>query len=245
MAISEETDPVLAEASYKLLRALEWEGVAMVEFRRNPVDGKAALMEINGRYWGTTSLPLQAGVEFPVYEWRLAHGEATITAIAQQAFTQLKAASGDRAKLAGANGVRSKGSWRESAHRLRHPTCLGRSAGSSRPYPARKNPGPSCRPSMVRTSSSAARPRRRTTPGSPDRRWSPPAVGECGTAPRAVRRQGVGPRPLSDQAYACNPESRKFTPQKQKTTISNPKIWYTAARCPSHPRFIRAWMYAP
>jgi protein-tyrosine-phosphatase/predicted ATP-grasp superfamily ATP-dependent carboligase len=75
MAISEETDPVLAEASYKLLRALEWEGVAMVEFRRNPVDGRAALMEINGRYWGTTSLPLQAGVEFPVYEWRLAHGE--------------------------------------------------------------------------------------------------------------------------------------------------------------------------
>jgi len=74
MAIAEETDPVLAEASYRLLRALEWEGVAMVEFRKDLANGSSALMEINGRYWGTTSLPLQAGVEFPVYEWRLAHG---------------------------------------------------------------------------------------------------------------------------------------------------------------------------
>ena len=75
MAIAEDADPELADASYRLLRALEWEGVAMVEFRKNPADGKWALMEINGRYWGTTSLPLQAGVEFPVYEWRLAHGQ--------------------------------------------------------------------------------------------------------------------------------------------------------------------------
>lgn len=74
MAIAEDANPELADASYRLLRALEWEGVAMVEFRQNPADGKWALMEINGRYWGTTSLPLQAGVEFPVYEWRLAHG---------------------------------------------------------------------------------------------------------------------------------------------------------------------------
>ena len=75
MAVADDADPELAEASYRLLRALEWEGVAMVEFRKNFADGKSALMEINGRYWGTTSLPLQAGVEFPVYQWRLAHGQ--------------------------------------------------------------------------------------------------------------------------------------------------------------------------
>jgi len=74
-AVAETADPELADASYRLLRALEWEGVAMVEFRKNHEDRKWALMEINGRYWGTTSLPLQAGVEFPVYEWRLAHGQ--------------------------------------------------------------------------------------------------------------------------------------------------------------------------
>ncbi len=73
MAISEEPDPVLAEDSLKLLRALEWEGVAMVEFRRNPANGRYALMEVNGRYWGTSSLPILAGLDFPAYQWRLLH----------------------------------------------------------------------------------------------------------------------------------------------------------------------------
>lgn len=75
MAIAEKTDPYLLDASVRLLRALEWEGVAMVEFRRNPKDRTAALMEVNGRYWGTTALPLLAGVEFPVYQWQILHGE--------------------------------------------------------------------------------------------------------------------------------------------------------------------------
>ncbi len=75
LAIAEPPDKALVDASRKLLGALEWEGVAMVEFRQNPADGTAALMEVNGRFWGTTSLPLQAGLQFPVYQWRLLHGQ--------------------------------------------------------------------------------------------------------------------------------------------------------------------------
>ena len=75
VAIAEAPDKALVGASRKLLRALEWEGVAMVEFRQNPADGTAVLMEVNGRFWGTTSLPLQAGLQFPVYQWRLLHGQ--------------------------------------------------------------------------------------------------------------------------------------------------------------------------
>ena len=75
MAVAEKPDPALAEASLKLLRAIEWEGVAMVEFRKNTVNGAAALMEVNGRYWGTVSLPILAGMAFPVYQWRLLHGQ--------------------------------------------------------------------------------------------------------------------------------------------------------------------------
>ena len=75
MAVSEAPDPALAAASQRLLVALDWQGPAMVEFRRNPADGKAVLMEVNGRYWGTTALPLMAGIEFPVYEWQLLHGQ--------------------------------------------------------------------------------------------------------------------------------------------------------------------------
>ena len=74
-AVAESVDPQLADASLRLLRALEWDGVAMVEFRHDRRTGVAALMEVNGRYWGTVSLALQAGIDFPRYQWQLAHGQ--------------------------------------------------------------------------------------------------------------------------------------------------------------------------
>ncbi len=47
----------------------------MVEFKVNSTDGAAVLMEVNGRYWGSVSLPLLAGMNFPLYQWKLVHGE--------------------------------------------------------------------------------------------------------------------------------------------------------------------------
>ena len=75
-AVAEPLDPVLFEKSLDLLRALRWEGPAMVEFKVNPRDGSAVLMEVNGRYWGTISLPILAGIDFPLYHWQLLHGVA-------------------------------------------------------------------------------------------------------------------------------------------------------------------------
>jgi len=75
MAIAETLDPALAEASLKLLRALEWEGPAMVEFRVDRETGNCVFMEVTGRYWGTSSLPILAGVDFPLYHWQILHGE--------------------------------------------------------------------------------------------------------------------------------------------------------------------------
>jgi predicted ATP-grasp superfamily ATP-dependent carboligase/protein-tyrosine-phosphatase len=75
LAISEALDPALMTAALTLLRALEWEGIAMVEFRYNRADRSAVLMEVNGRYWGTFSFAVSAGIDFPFYEWQLAHGE--------------------------------------------------------------------------------------------------------------------------------------------------------------------------
>jgi predicted ATP-grasp superfamily ATP-dependent carboligase len=74
-AVAEPVAPQLADTSLELLRGLEWEGVAMVEFRHDRRTGMAALMEVNGRYWGTVSLPIQAGIDFPAYQWQLAHAE--------------------------------------------------------------------------------------------------------------------------------------------------------------------------
>jgi len=73
-AVTESLDPKLAKSALILLEALEWDGVAMVEFRRNDATRTAVLMEVNGRYWGTLPLAIHAGMDFPFYEWQLAHG---------------------------------------------------------------------------------------------------------------------------------------------------------------------------
>ena len=75
VAIAESPEPMLIDQALKLLRALEWEGVAMVEFRYDRAQRRSALLEVNGRYWGTSALPIQAGMDFPWYEWQIAHGE--------------------------------------------------------------------------------------------------------------------------------------------------------------------------
>ncbi|PYX39192.1 MAG: hypothetical protein DMG75_01650 [Acidobacteria bacterium] len=75
MAIAEQPDSGLVQSSLDLLRALEWEGVAMVEYRRDPEQGTAVLMEVNGRFWGTSSLPILAGMDFPAYQWQIAHNQ--------------------------------------------------------------------------------------------------------------------------------------------------------------------------
>ncbi|MFW6380244.1 MAG: ATP-grasp domain-containing protein [Halorhodospira sp.] len=68
-------NPELLAQATQLLRALSWQGVAMVEYRHDPHSGRTVLMEVNGRYWGSVALPLQCGVELPWYEWQLAHGQ--------------------------------------------------------------------------------------------------------------------------------------------------------------------------
>lgn len=59
-------DEEMVEAARKLLAAVEWTGVAMVEFKRDNRDGKAKLMEINGRFWGSLQLAIASGANFPV-----------------------------------------------------------------------------------------------------------------------------------------------------------------------------------
>jgi predicted ATP-grasp superfamily ATP-dependent carboligase len=57
--------PQLRLASQRLLRQLGWQGVAMVEFRVDRRTREAYLMEINGRFWGSLQLAIDAGVNFP------------------------------------------------------------------------------------------------------------------------------------------------------------------------------------
>lgn len=57
--------PALLQASGKLIAALQWNGVAMVEFKLNQQTGEFCLMEINGRFWGSLPLADAAGADFP------------------------------------------------------------------------------------------------------------------------------------------------------------------------------------
>lgn len=74
VAVSEPVDPTLLDYSVRLLRALEWEGVAMVEFRHDGSTGEIVLMEVNGRFWGSLPLASAAGMDFPLYAWQLSQG---------------------------------------------------------------------------------------------------------------------------------------------------------------------------
>lgn len=61
--VAEQPDPELLEHARRLVEALGWDGLIMVEFRMTP-DGPR-LMELNGRVWGSMALPVRAGVDFP------------------------------------------------------------------------------------------------------------------------------------------------------------------------------------
>jgi predicted ATP-grasp superfamily ATP-dependent carboligase len=68
-------DADLLSRSADLLRAFDWQGVAMVEFKLNDKTNAPYLMEVNGRLWGSLQLAIDAGVDFPALLVKLALGE--------------------------------------------------------------------------------------------------------------------------------------------------------------------------
>ena len=60
---SEALDPDLYGHSLQILSALQWTGLALVEFKSGETGPK--LMEINGRVWGSLPLAVMSGVDFP------------------------------------------------------------------------------------------------------------------------------------------------------------------------------------
>lgn len=58
-------DPALERACEELLDRLGWDGVAMVELKRDLDNGGWRVMEINGRFWGSLQLAVDSGVDFP------------------------------------------------------------------------------------------------------------------------------------------------------------------------------------
>jgi predicted ATP-grasp superfamily ATP-dependent carboligase len=99
-------DTALLAQSRTLLDRFGWYGVAMVEYKRDLRTGTPFLMEINGRFWGSLQLAIDAGVDFPrlLAALALSHEVPDFDGYRQ--------------------GVRSRWTWGQIDHvltRLRHP----------------------------------------------------------------------------------------------------------------------------
>lgn len=66
------SNELIAKMGIKLLEEMGWYGVAMVEFKVDRRDGEPKLIEVNPRFWGSLSLAIEAGVDFPYLLYRLA-----------------------------------------------------------------------------------------------------------------------------------------------------------------------------
>jgi len=90
----------LIESSRALLRHFDWSGVAMVEYKVDAMSGTPYLMEVNGRFWGSLQLAIDAGVDFP--------------ALLLRAFSGEKLTGVTRYEI----GIRSRWEWGEVDHLL-------------------------------------------------------------------------------------------------------------------------------
>jgi predicted ATP-grasp superfamily ATP-dependent carboligase len=64
--------PVLEEHAHNLLHAVDFHGVAMVEFKYDERTRRSWLLEVNPRFWGSLALAIQSGVDFPYLLYRMA-----------------------------------------------------------------------------------------------------------------------------------------------------------------------------
>lgn len=55
----------LISVGLKILKTLDWHGVAMVEFKKDTRDNTFKLIEINPKFWGSLDLAIASGIDFP------------------------------------------------------------------------------------------------------------------------------------------------------------------------------------
>jgi predicted ATP-grasp superfamily ATP-dependent carboligase len=104
----------LVAAGTKLLAQLGWQGVAMIECKRDLATGRYVFMEVNGRLWGSLQLAIDAGVDFPALLVGCALGSPVVPAASYRI------------------GVRSRWFWGDVDHlylRLRDGNAAGEGSG--------------------------------------------------------------------------------------------------------------------
>jgi len=64
----------MTDYAVRLLERVKWHGVAMVEFKVDRHSKVPMLMEINGRFWGSLQLAIDAGLNFPYLLYKAMNG---------------------------------------------------------------------------------------------------------------------------------------------------------------------------
>jgi predicted ATP-grasp superfamily ATP-dependent carboligase len=67
-------DPKVKQYGLKLLDALQWHGVANIEFKLDKKDKQFKLMEINPKFWASVEVASQSGKDFPYLLCKMANG---------------------------------------------------------------------------------------------------------------------------------------------------------------------------
>lgn len=117
---SVQVEEALLTSTTQLLQRLGWQGVAMLECKLDEVTGQPYVLEVNGRFWGSLQLALDAGVPFPRLLVEAALGQG---------------ATPDRGYRL---GVRSRWLWGDTDHlliELRRPETSPGNPANGRPWP--------------------------------------------------------------------------------------------------------------
>lgn len=64
-------NPALLKASELIVNAIDYTGVAMVEFKFNNKTRDWIFIELNARFWGSLPLPVSCGVDFPYFLFQM------------------------------------------------------------------------------------------------------------------------------------------------------------------------------
>ncbi|VVB54063.1 D-alanine--D-alanine ligase [uncultured archaeon] len=64
--------PEMEKIAKKLLEHVDWNGLAMVEFKMDKRTKKPVLLEVNPRFWGSVNQAVASGVDFPYLLYKMA-----------------------------------------------------------------------------------------------------------------------------------------------------------------------------
>lgn len=70
--------PKLEELTNSLLKELNWHGPCSVQFIGNEDSGDYRLTEVNPRFWGSLTMDVRAGIDYPYYFWLLSGGQSVV-----------------------------------------------------------------------------------------------------------------------------------------------------------------------